>query len=380
MIINTFYDIHISIGDIDVLEPSFATQVVCKINESVFSSVPVCEISFYSSADFLMNYPIVDGTKIVIKINSEQLNIDETYFFRVTRLRTIPHGSNLFFTINGIIDFYELFRDPIKYSMFGNSSEVFAKVVSENKLQGSIYQTNDSQLWVPTETNLGQWLSYIAAHAWSSESSAFYWFLNKKKNLYFLDIDKLIYESKNIVKFNYGDTLATDVDDRIVRYKNLFMDIKPGDENLYNSGYNGNNYHFDLLSYNTKHENANKVRAVSEIVNINKELSQGLGIDFLQFDVGNHHKNFFIADAQNKRILSTFSTYLILSCDYFRPLKLSQVSTINASSSNSSGKEINTMTIKYIVSQIITTITSSNISMDVELCSQGYNGRSTESY
>ena len=344
------------------------------------SSVPVCELSFYSSADFLINCPIVDGTKVTISINSKQLNIDENYYFRVTRLKAIPHGSNLFFVINCIIDFYEIFRAPTKYSMYGNSSEVFSKISIDNQLQGSIHQTNDSQLWVPTETNLGQWLGYIAAHAWSSESSAFYWFLNKKKNLYFLDIDKLIYESKNIVKFYYGDTLSSDVEDRVVRYRNLFLDMKPGDENLYNSGYNGNNYHFDLLSYNTKKENANKVRAVSEIVNINKELSQGLGIDFLPFDIGNHHKNFFIAEAQNKRILSTFSTYLILSCDYFRPLKLSQVSTINATSSNSSDQEINTMNIKYIVSKIVTSIDSSNVSMEVELCSQGYNGRSTESY
>lgn len=380
MIINAFYDVHITVGDIDVLDPSFATRTICKITESVSSSVPVCEISFYSSMDFLINYPIVDGTKIKILINSKELSIEDAYYFRVTRLRVVPHGSNLFFVVNGIIDFYELFREPTKYSMFGNSSEIFSKIAQDNNLQGSIYQTNDSQLWAPTETNLGQWLGYITAHAWSSESSAFYWFLNKKKNLYFLDIDKLIYESKNIVKFYYGDTLSSDVEDRVVRYRNLFLDMKPGDENLYNSGYNGNNYHFDLLSYNTKKENANKVRAVSEIVNINKELSQGLGIDFLPFDMGNHHKNFFIAEAQNKRILSTFSTYLILSCDYFRPLKLSQVSTINATSSNSSDQEINTMNIKYIVSKIVTSIDSSNVSMEVELCSQGYNGRSTESY
>lgn len=380
MIINNIYDAHINIGDIDILDPNFASQVSCKIEESITNSIPSCKISFYSSSEFLISCPIVDGTKITISINSEELNIDENYHFRVVKMTAVPFSNDLLFSLDCIIDFYEIFRNPIKYSMFGNSSEVFSKVAQINNLQGSIHQTNDSQVWLPTETNLGQWLSYIATHAWSSEASAFYWFLNKKKDFYFLDIDKLIYESKNIVKFYYGDISHDDIESRIVRYKNLAINMTPGEENLFNNGYNGNNYHFDLNSYSVKNENARKVRAVSEIVNINKELSQGLGENILQFDVGNHHKRFFLAESQNKRILSTFSTYILLSCEYFRPLKLSQVSTISAISSNSSNGEIGTMTIKYIVSKIITMITNSNISMDVELCSQGYNGTSTESY
>lgn len=380
MIINTDYDAHILIGSVDILESSVATQVTCKISESITSGVPTCKITFYSSADFITNHPIVDGTKVVIKIASKKFKTDETYYFRVTRMVAYPFNKDLMFSIDCIIDFYELFRTPIKYTLYGNSSEVFLGVAQENNLNCSVHQTNDAQLWSPSETNLGQWLSYISSHAWSSPSSAFYWFLNRTRDFFFLDIDKLVYESKNLVKFYYGDTLDDDIKNRIVRYKAIAIDTNPGEENLFNGGYNGNSYHFDLASYSTKRDNANKVRAVSEIVNINRELSKGLGENIMQMDVGNHHKNFFLAESQNRRILSTFSTYILLSCEFFRPLKLSQVSTINAKSSNSSGVELSSMKIKYIVSKIITTITSSNINMDVELCSQGYNGTSTESY
>ena len=109
-------------------------------------------------------------------------------------------------------------------------------------------------------------------------------------------------------------------------------------------------------------------------------MSQGLGKNILQFDIGNHHENFFLAEAQNRRVLSTFSSYIALSCESYRPLKLSQVCTIQTVAPNNSNSPINTFDIKYIVDKIITHISSSAINMEVELCSQGYNGSSTESY
>lgn len=380
MLINNLYNVNIVIGDIDLLDDGFASKVSCKIVESIIDSVPICKIVFMSSRDFLDNFPIIDGTKLNILIKSEVFNIDENIQFRTANVSAIPTGNNVVYSLDCVIDFYEIFRSPVKYSMKNNSSEVFNFIAKQNNLIGSIHQTNDKQLWLPSETNLGQWMSYIAAHAWSSQQSCFYWFLNRTKNLFFLDLDKLLHESKNIVKFYYGDLEDEDVEKRIVRYKNIVLKATPGEENLFNHGYDGRVAHFDLLSYSTQKTNANKVRANSEIININKELSQGLGENLLQFDVGNHHKNFFLAEAQNRRILSTFSTYITLTSEFFRPLKLSQVCTINAKSPNQSNGDLPTLNINYIVSKIETTITSSSVNMDVELCSQGYNGISTESY
>lgn len=381
MIINELYDVSIVLGNIELLDSGIASKLNCKIVESIDNSVPICKITFLSSEDFLDNFPIVDGVKLTINIKSEGLKINEKYNFRVSNVTTAPVNNNMMYSLDCIIDFYELFRAPIKYSMNNNSSEVFKFIAEQNNLSGSIYQSNDKQLWAPSETNLGQWLSYIAMHAWSSPQSGFYWFMNRTKNFFFIDIDRLIYEAnKNIAKFYYGDLSGDDIDNRIIRYKNIAIKMNSGEENLFNSGYNGNCEHFDLSSYTTKITNANKVRAVSEIVNINKELSQGLGKNFLPFDIGNHHKNFFLAEAQNRRVLSTFSTYVALTCELFRPVKLSQVCTIRAMSPSQSNGDINTFNIKYIINKIIININSSTVNMGVELCSQGYNGKSTESY
>ena len=380
MLIDGVYDVTIIIEGVELFSCGSAFNIVCKIEESVCDNIPICKLVFGSSKEFIDKLPIVDGTRIIIKIHSDQLNINEQLCFRTVRTSFVPSGDYVMYSISGIIDFYELFRDPIKYSMNNNSSEIFKKIVQDNQITGIIHQTQDKQLWSPTESNLYQWMSYIASHAWSTPQSGFYWFMNRRRNLYFIDIDKLIHESKNIICFHYGNTTYDDIQQNKIRYGNFSVDISHGDENLFNRGYDGENSHFDLLSYATKTENAKKVRATSEIVNINKELSHGLGKNILQFDIGNHHKNYFLSEAQNRRVLSTYSTYIKLSCDFFRPLNLSQVCTIDASSPNSSATKLNTMKIKYIISKIVTNISSSKVNMNVELCSQGYNGNSTESY
>lgn len=382
MIIKNIYDVSLFIGDVDILDGGSASKVQCTIEESIYNSIPMCKIVFLSSPEFVDETPIIDGTKVQIKIASESLNIDETIPFRVMKMSAFPHGNDILYSVECVIDFYELFRTPIKYSMNNNSSEIFKLIADQNGLANSeIYTTQDKQLWSPSCGNLYQWMNYITQHSWASQQSAFFWALSRNKKLIFADIDRLVYNSKNISKFCYGDMQEDDIKNKIVRYKNMAIEMNPGPENLFNKGYDGENNYFDLLSYSTKKVNANKVRAVSEIININKELSFGLGKNISQFNVGNHHPNFFTAEVQNRRILSTFSTYVYLFSEFFSPINIAQVCFLEGQSHNTiKSEEINTLNIKYIISKIQTKISSSNINMNIELCSQGYNGKSTESY
>lgn len=382
MIIKNIYDVSIFIGNVDILDGGSASKVQCIIEESIYDNIPMCKIVFLSSPEFISETPIIDGTKIKITITSDAFSINETIPFRVMKMSALPYGNDIMYSIECVIDFYELFRTPIKYSMNNNSSEVFKLIASKNNLANSeIYTTQDKQLWAPSCSNLYQWMNYITQHSWASQQSAFFWALTRNKKLVFADVDRLVYNSKNITKICYGDIKEDDIDNNIVRYKDIAFEMNPGPENLFNKGYDGENNYFDLLSYSTKSVNANKVRAVSEIININRELSSGLGKNISQFNVGNHHKNFFVAEVQNRRILSTFSTYVDLFCEFYFPINIAQVCLLEGQSHNTSkNEEVNTLNIKYIISKIQTKITSSNINMNVELCSQGYNGKSTESY
>ena len=60
-------------------------------------------------------------------------------------------------------------------------------------------------------------------------------------------------------------------------------------------GYGGIDNYFDLIDYQWKEVSAKKVIAESNILNISKELSQGLAQEWYPFDVGNFHKNYWLA-------------------------------------------------------------------------------------
>lgn len=381
MILNSKYNINIFLGDVDLFGSGSASSVQCKIIESIEFGIPTCMIAFSSSKDFFKQYPIVDGTKIIINIQSNFYSINEQYVFRITEIKSTPVGtSDMAILINGIYDCYEMFRSAYKYGLYGNSSDVFKNFMQKNKLSGTIHTTKDMQLWCPSEINLGQWLSYVANHAWASQQSGMFWAMDRTGYMYYLDIDRLIYQENKPFIFYYGNPAEDDEKNKIYRYKSYALHIDSGNENLYNCGYNGNNFHFDLSSYSIKKENANKVRAASEIVNINKELSRGLVDDILQFDVGNHHEHFFMASSQNKRVLSTYSTYTELMCDNFYPIYVGNVCKLQTINAGSSGGKVEPFDIKYVINKIILTIVKSSINMNITLCSQGYNAESVETY
>lgn len=381
MIVNKIYDVHILIGGIDICDYGNANNINCTITEDVFSGVPVCALAFLSSSAFLSQVPIVDGTPVEIQIKSKVFEIDEKYNFRVAKMQATPDANLIFFEISCYLDFYELYRGALKYALCGNSSDVFQSVADRNNLQSLIHATDDRQIWVASEQNLANWLSTVAGRGWASDVSGMCWFMNRKKQLFYVDIDRLIYGTKTPrVTLQYGRTQFGDVENNIVKYKSFNMVTNTGEENLFNNGYGGDDSHFDLLKYSVEDVKAAKVRAASEIVNINKELSQGLGETYSMIDTGNFHPHYYLAWEQNRRVLSTYSSYINLICEYFRPLNLSQVVTMSAMASNKANSNINSLTLKYIISSLSIVINSSNIGMNIQLCSQGYNGKSTESY
>ena len=381
MIINKLYEVHILIGGMDIYDYGNASNLNCTITEDVFTGVPICALTFTSSPQFLSRFPIVDGTLVEIQIKSKVFKIDEKYNFRVAKLTATPNANLIFFELSCYLDFYELYRGALKYALCGNSSDVFQSVADRNNLQSMIHATDDRQVWVASEQNLANWLSTVAGRGWASDVSGMYWFVNRKKQLFYVDIDRLIYGTKAPrVTFQCGRTQLDDVENNIIKYQSFNITTNTGEENLFNNGYGGDNSHFSLLKYSVEDVQATKVRAASEIINISKELSQGLGETYSMIDTGNFHPHYYLAWEQNRRVLSTYSSYVNLVCEYFRPLNLSQVVTLKATASNKENSDINSLTLKYIISSLSIVINSSNIGMNIQLCSQGYNGKSTESY
>lgn len=382
MIINSLYDVDIVVNGVTLMNKGYASGLKCIITEDVTESIPSCTLEFLSSGDFLDNLAVVDGTPIMISIDAVDplLNSKKVYNFRVSKLTAFPRQQTYYYKITGLLDCYEMFRSAAPYAQNSSSSDLFKAVATKNNLSAVIHPTNDKQLWVASEQNLGKWLSNVAMHGWASSTSGMLWFMDKEGVLNYIDIDRQIFESSEPVVFSPGRTTIENIEDtKIINFSSFSMQTRSGEENLFNNGYGGENRYFSTVSYDWNSFNPNQVRASSNIVNINKELSQGLEENFCEFDTGNYHSNYFLARDQNLRVLSTYSTYITLSCDLFRDIHLGQVGTIK-SQSDISQRQDTTANQKNIINRIDTIITNRGVSMQVTLCEQGYDGTSTESY
>lgn len=378
MIINSAYDVDIKINGVSILGCGNAIGVKCAIIEDIKSTIPMCNLEFYSSPDFLGKLAIVDGTPIVITLNMGE-KIQQVFNFRVTKLIGKPEKNLFYYAITGLIDFYELFQSASPYAQNSSSSDLFKNIAEKFDLYAIIHQTYDKQLWTSSEQNLGKWLTNVSTHGWASNTSAMVWFLDKTKKLYYIDIDRLMLESSAPVLFSSGLTTSQNMSTGMITFGSMTIETNSGDENLFNNGYGGENRFFSITDYKWHNFSPNKIRASSNIININKELSNGLEDNFCEFDMGNYHNNYFLARDQNARILSTYSTYFNLNCEWYHPIFLGQFATIGKQSL-SSEISVSSFNNKCFVSGIKTFIDSTNVSMHVTLCSQGYNGYSEESY
>jgi hypothetical protein len=155
------------------------------------------------------------------------------------------------------------------------------------------------------------------------------------------------------------------------------MQITSGTENLLHEGYGGDDKYFDLLSYQWKYPAARKVIAESNLINISKELSNGLATNWYPFDVGNFHKNYWLARKQNARILATYSTYAILQSQYLMNYRLGQIVKFVLMDSQDDKNSVKMGSGIFIIKSIAMRITLKSITATLKLAMQGLNGQAT---
>ena len=126
-----------------------------------------------------------------------------------------------------------------------------------------------------------------------------------------------------------------------------------------------------------KDVSAKKVVAESKMMNISKELSKGLAQQFFPFDIGNFHSNYYLAYKQNRRILSTYSSYTVLKTEFLQSYRLGQIVNFEYTDSMNDNNKLESLSGVYMIDAIHIMITTSSIKSNVELVMQGLNGKNT---
>lgn len=343
------------------------------IYESIEDIIPYCTIDLGIHGSALKELPFVDGSKIEINIQQNESEINNTYNFRLYNIESIKQTNwILIMRLSGLLDFYDGYKPGNTFNAFNNTSEIFNNISNQYKLTAKIDQTNDKQLWIAGESNLYQFMTYMTQHAYIDEKSAMFWCFDGKKNLIYKNIIGLFNEQLKDA-FTFVQAVPFDKENKIYRYISIDARVKSGENNLQNHGYGGDDYYFDLLDYNTKAVNSKYTVAESRMLNISKELSQGLSAEILPFNVGNFHEKYFTAEKQNKRTLSTFSTEIFIGSDCLQSFNLADV--VKLIYMDSGDEELTTIPLSgnYLLSGIHTIISKHAIVANARLIGQGLN-------
>ena len=374
MKIQNTYDLNIYIDGMDITSNSGCMFVSAKINEDISTLIPTCELRFTMSNHALDEVSIVDGATIIFDIEANTLNFKERLYFRLYQMDLKLEQEFANIRLIGLLDFYDGYKHTNAHNLYGSSSDVFNDIVNKYKLKAEIDQTNDYQLWVAGEDNLYAYMSHVANAGWIDNTSGMFWCMDRHKILLYKNISSMFRnDSKQLWTFLQQN--VPNIDEKIFVYSNAISNIESGKENLIYEGYGGEDHYFDLLSYDWKEAVSRKVVAESNLVNINKSLSRGLSQTWYPFDVGNFHKNYYNAIKQNKRVLSTFSTYVTLESQFFMNYRLCQIVNFVHMDSQNLSNSIRLTSGKYIIKAIEIDMTPSKITSSLKLAMQGLNGK-----
>lgn len=375
MLIQDTYTLNIYVDKLNIFEAAGVILLNAEITEAITNPIPMCKLGLSIPLGWLDERSIVDGTVITFEIIAKKFLLYERLNFRLFNIKKIEIEQNFAkVELEGLLDFYDGYRQANQFNLYGNSSDVFKAICDTYNLKHEIDTTNDVQLWTAGENNLYQYMLNISKYGWIDETSAMFWCMDRHKILLYKNLTNLFRtRSSKIGKF--VQLPLTDVANKIYSYAKATVSVQAGYENLLNGGYGGEDHYFDLLSYQNKEITAKKVVAESNLINISKELSQGLSQAFYPFDVGNFHKNYYKAQKQNARVLSTYSTYVNLTSNYFMPYRLGQIVNFEFTDAQDINNKIALTSGVFAICAIKIKISTKAITCNLQLVMQGLNGR-----
>lgn len=375
MIIQDIYDLEIFIDDLNIFDTSAASFVRADIFESISNPIPTCNLEVFLPIDFIDKRSIVDGTLIKFHISSKTLKLDEEYKFRLFNIKELElQHKYMHVILEGVIDFYNGYSGANKYNMYATTSNVFQKIASDYNLTSDIDSTNDAQLWVAGQNTIYQYMNILAQKGWINETSGMFWCFDRQKRLLYKNLTTLFRERQEKI-YTFVQTPTPNLQNKEFGYTFAKASLQSGTNNLRNEGYGGTDYYFDLLTYGPKEAFSKKVVAESKIINISKELSQGLDEEFLPFDVGNFNPNYYNAIKQNRRILSTYSSYVTLESQFFQPYRLAQIVNLSLIDAQYQDAQVKALSGTYMIDAIHLDISLKAITSMVEIVMQGLNGK-----
>ena len=282
------------------------------VEESFAEEFPKLTLFVTLRAEFLTQFPLTDGSPIVIKIyRSGTPNGLESWNFRCYHFDAMSVGDGGSFQYN-ITAYHESLwtLNCLEDSCYTcASNEVFKRIGDKAGLVVEDDPTMDKQTWFTLEGNRLQFMRDVCAHAFADKYSVYLWWVGKEGVLNFKNIVSRIQKQHKCIL-----TETTDMTKGIATGRIPVMQVTYSMEsgiNNFKYGYGKYMSFFD--SFNTKNRTIYPKDFESNVQTLNVyEDAQSLGWIDCGVNSKNTHANYNRAFVQNKRGLALWST--VLTC------------------------------------------------------------------
>ena len=285
------------------------------ITETSNQFLPTIEFNYIDRFGLLFSNPSVyDGKVISVAMATSQHDLESSWKEYIVYPRKVMARTDGFFvSVVGFLNFPDYYIGGSYKSYIGNSSDVARKVASEVGMNSVVDDTNDSQIWLLAGQSRAKFLKSVANHAYSNRNSTYINFVDRNKNLNFIDISKRRSSPIKWIFQAVSKIPDTRIKDNVILVpENELIANFSSDLLNASAGYGIVFRQFDFTSGNETFSTPADYTSFTKYLNVSKDI-KGTRFEYYPHNSGNTHKNYVLAKFQNLRNRSLYSINLQLA-------------------------------------------------------------------
>jgi len=172
--------------------------------ESIHQGLPSLNLTIRDlTEEFAKIASAGDGVKIEITLGDGREGSTSGVFNIQGPPQVMAGNGTTHVKSNAVLDTIEYNRKIAQGLYEGSSSEVISKLAQENGLTPIVAtQTNDSQVWLPNNNSIRNFVWNIANHAYAGDQSAMVFGVSDQKELIYGDANQLIRSGEKILGYD----------------------------------------------------------------------------------------------------------------------------------------------------------------------------------
>lgn len=333
---------------------------------TIHQHLPSLRMSFKDEgAQLISKLGLKDGDAITVTVGDGVEGSANNMNFRImgdTKIQGSHSAEHV--QISAVLDNIPWMRKIAQGSVKGTSSNAISKFAGDAGLKTQVHQTNDFQVWLPTNRPLASHAQHIAERGWSSATSCMMISVQDSGLMRYFNVDEIMgggsFQSFGL---NGIPILQHEVSSKSTLYNN-------------SAGYGATSTIFDITG-KFKELNSIDLKQFSANLPVSGIISGMLGslggrIMPKPINVGNVHKMWDEAIHQNRRIKDTYAHDVNIMVDTFSGVSLLDKVNLQLPISGSDGPSV-ALSGDYVVTAFTRVLTGTRYFEKIVLTNQSVN-------